>query len=139
MNTWAGGMRGGATGFNSWRRWRRSEAVAQSGLQINDENRERVGIIMGTGVGGVQTLVAQEEVVQNKGVKRVSPLAITMIMPNGAAGMMAIDFGIQGPSSTITTACAAGCDAVGHGMRAIQIRRSGCLSGGRQRVDSDSL
>ncbi len=97
-----------------------NEAIRDANLEINDENRERVGVIIGTGVGGIQTLVSQEHVVLNSGVKRVSPFAITMIMPNGAAGMLAIDYGIHGPSTTITTACAAGNDAVGHAFRSIQ-------------------
>lgn len=97
-----------------------NEAVRQAGLVVTDDNRERIGIFMGTGVGGIQTLVEQEHVVIEKGVRRVSPFAITMIMPNGAAGMIAIDYGIYGPSTTITTACAAGCDAVGHAFRAIR-------------------
>ncbi|MFQ5434253.1 MAG: beta-ketoacyl-ACP synthase II [Anaerolineae bacterium] len=97
-----------------------NEAMTQSGLAITDENRERIGIILGTGVGGIQTLVAQEHVVIEKGVRRLSPFGITMIMPNGAAGMLAIDYGIHGPSLTITTACAAGNDAIGHAFRAIQ-------------------
>lgn len=96
------------------------EAMSHSGLQVNDENRERIGIVMGTGVGGIQTLVEQENTRLRDGLRRLSPFAITMIMPNGAAGMIAIDFGIQGPSPTITTACAAGCDAVGHAFRMIR-------------------
>ncbi len=97
-----------------------NEAMAQARLPITDANRERIGVIVGTGVGGIRTLVEQEHVVIEKGLRRVSPFAITMIMPNGAAGMLAIDYGIQGPTTTITTACAAGNDAVGHAMRAIQ-------------------
>lgn len=97
-----------------------NEAMQQSGLAVNDENRERIGIFFGTGVGGIQTLVDQEHIVLEKGVRRVSPFAITMIMPNGAAGMLAIDYGIQGPSTTITTACASGSDAIGHAFKAIQ-------------------
>ena len=97
-----------------------NEAMAQAKLPITDANRERIGVIVGTGVGGIRTLVEQEHVVIEKGLRRVSPFAITMIMPNGAAGMLAIDYGIQGPTTTITTACAAGNDAVGHAMRAIQ-------------------
>ncbi len=111
------------------------EAMAQSGLQITDENREQIGVIMGTGVGGIQTLVNQEHVVLEKGLRRVSPFAITMIMPNGASGMLAIDYGIHGPSTTITTACAAGCDAIGHAFKAI---RSGelvaALTGGSESI-----
>lgn len=97
-----------------------NEALRHAGLTITDENRERVGIILGTGVGGIQTLVEQEHVVIEKGLRRISPFAITMIMPNGASGMLAIDYGIHGPSTTITTACAAGADAVGHAFKAVQ-------------------
>jgi 3-oxoacyl-[acyl-carrier-protein] synthase II len=96
------------------------EAMAQSGLTITDENRERIGIYLGTGVGGIQTLVEQEHVVIESGLRRLSPFGITMIMPNGAGGMLAIDYGIHGPSPTITTACAAGADAIGHAFRAVR-------------------
>lgn len=96
------------------------EAMAQSGLEITDANRERMGISFGTGVGGIRTLVDQEQTRQERGLNRLSPFGITMIMPSGAAGMIAIDYGIQGPSTTITTACAAGSDAVGHAFRAIR-------------------
>ena len=112
-----------------------SEAMEQSGLQITDENRQRVGIILGTGVGGIQTLVEQDRIVCNQGIRRVSPFSITMIMPNGAAGMLAIDYGMQGPSSTITTACAAGSDAVGHAFRAIQYDEADVmLTGGSESI-----
>ncbi len=96
------------------------EAMAQSGLKITDDNRERIGIILGTGVGGIRTLVEQEKTLHEEGLRRLSPFGITMIMPNGAAGMLAIDYGIQGPSTTITTACAAGNDAIGHAFRAVR-------------------
>ncbi len=97
-----------------------SEAMQQSGLTVTDKNRENIGIFIGTGVGGIQTLVNQEHIVLEKGTRRVSPFAITMIMPNGAAGMLAIDYGIYGPSNTLATACASGSDAIGHAFKAIQ-------------------
>ena len=97
-----------------------NEAMAQADLTITDDNRERIGIILGTGVGGIQTLVEQEHIVLDKGVRRVSPFAITMIMPNGAAGMLAIDYGIHGPTVTVATACASGADAIGHAFKAVQ-------------------
>lgn len=112
-----------------------NEAMQQSGLTITDENRECIGIFFGTGVGGIQTLVEQEHIVLEKGVRRVSPFAITMIMPNGAAGMLAIDFGIHGPSTTITTACASGSDAIGHAFRAIQRGElDAALAGGSETI-----
>lgn len=96
------------------------EAMAQSGLEVTEENSERIGISFGTGVGGLRTLVNQEVVRTDKGLRRLSPFAITMIMPNGAAGMAAIEYGIHGPSTTITTACAAGSDAIGHAFRTVR-------------------
>jgi len=111
------------------------QAMDQSGLEITDGNRERVGIYFGTGVGGIQTLVEQEHLRQEKGVRRMSPFGITMIMPNGAAGMLAIDYGIHGPSTTITTACAAGVDAVGHAFRALRAGDlDAVLSGGSESI-----
>src|SRR5690606_35173350 len=112
--------------------------VRQAGLEVNDENRERMGIFMGTGVGGIQTLVDQEQTRVAKGLRRMSPFGITMIMPNGAAGMLAIDYGIQGPSTTITTACAAGCDAIGYAFRAIRRGELDVvLAGGSESIITD--
>lgn len=111
------------------------EAMAQAQLLINDENRERIGLSIGTGVGGIQTLVAQEHVFLDKGVRRVSPFAITMIMPNGAAGMLAIDYGIHGPSNTVATACASGNDAIGHAFRSIRYGElDAVLTGGSEAI-----
>ena len=112
-----------------------NEAMEQAGLKVTDNNRERMGIVMGTGIGGIRTLVDQEHVRLERGVHRMSPFGITMIMPNGAAGMLAIDYGIHGPSTTITTACAAGCDAIGYAFR--MIRRGeldAVLTGGAESI-----
>lgn len=97
-----------------------AEAMRQSQLPITDDNRDNIGIFMGTGVGGLRTTIEQEHLLLEKGVRRVSPFAVTMIMPNGSAGLLAIDYGIQGPTPTISTACASGNDAIGHAYRAIQ-------------------
>lgn len=97
-----------------------NEAMAQSGLEVTDANRENIGIFIGTGIGGITTLLDQEHKRQTDGARRLSPFGITMIMPNGAAGMLAIDFGIHGPSSTMATACASGLDAIGHAFHAVR-------------------
>lgn len=111
------------------------EAMDQSGLQITDENRERIGIYFGTGVGGILTLLEQEHTLLEKGLRRLSPFGITMIMPNGAAGMLAIDYGIHGPSTTIATACASGTDAIGQAFRAIRRGElDAVLSGGSESI-----
>ncbi len=96
-----------------------NEAMRQAGLTITADNREQVGITLGTGIGGMRTIIEQHGVLHEGGLRRLNPFGITMIMPNGAAGMLAIEYGIYGPSTTITTACAAGNDAVGHAFRAI--------------------
>jgi 3-oxoacyl-[acyl-carrier-protein] synthase II len=112
-----------------------NEAMTQSGMPITDDNRERVGIYIGTGVGGILTLVEQEHVLQEQGLRRLSPFAITKIMPNGAGGMLAIDYGIFGPSTTITTACAAGNDAIGHAFKAIRAGElDAALAGGSEAI-----
>jgi 3-oxoacyl-[acyl-carrier-protein] synthase II len=110
-------------------------AMEDSGLEITDQNRERIGIYIGTGVGGIRTLVNQEHIRQDRGTRRLSPFAIAMIMPNGAAGLLAIDHGIFGPANTIATACAAGSDAIGHAYKAIRFGElDAVLTGG-----SDSI
>lgn len=113
------------------------EAMEQAALAVNDSNRERIGLSIGTGVGGIQTLVDQEHIFLDKGLRRVSPFAITMIMPNGAAGMLAIDYGIHGPSNTVATACASGNDAIGHAYRAIRFGVvDAVLTGGTEAIIS---
>ena len=112
-----------------------NQAMAQSGLEISDENRERVGIVIGTGIGGIQTLIAQEAVLHESGTRRLSPFAIPMIMANGAAGMLAIDYGIQGPSTTIATACASGSDAIGHAFKSIRYGElDAAITGGTESI-----
>ncbi len=111
------------------------EAMQQASLLVAEGDSERMGVYIGTGVGGIQTLVAQEHVVMDKGPRRVSPFAITMIMPNGAAGMLAIEYGIHGPSNTIATACASGNDAIGQAFRAIQYGElDAALAGGTETI-----
>ncbi|MEM8862938.1 MAG: beta-ketoacyl-ACP synthase II [Chloroflexota bacterium] len=98
-----------------------AEAMAQSGLEVTDDNRHRIGVYFGTGVGGVQTLIGTEHTLQSSGHRRVSPFAITMIMPNGSAGLLAIEYGLRGPAMTTTTACAAGSDGIGNGFLAVRM------------------
>ena len=96
------------------------EAMSNSGLEITDENRNNIGIYIGTGIGGIRTLVEQEHKLYDEGIRRLTPFGIAMIMANGAGGMLAIDYGIQGPANTLSTACAAGNDAIGHAFKAIR-------------------
>jgi 3-oxoacyl-[acyl-carrier-protein] synthase II len=112
-----------------------AEAMRQAGPVVNEDNQERIGIILGTGVGGIRTLIQQEATLRDEGLRRVSPFAITMIMPNGAAGMLSIEYGITGPSTTITTACAAGTDAIGHAFKAIRFGElDAVMTGGTESI-----
>jgi 3-oxoacyl-[acyl-carrier-protein] synthase II len=96
------------------------EALAQSGLQITDANRQRIGVIIGSGVGGLLTMETQAHVLEGKGPGRVSPFTVPMMIPNMATGLAAIALGAQGPSSAVATACAAGSNAIGDAFRLLQ-------------------
>ena len=89
------------------------EALAQSGLQINDTNRERTAVVIASAIGGMDAISDALDTLRAEGPRRISPFAIPMLMSNGAAGLTAIDFGIQGPSFSIASACASGADAIG--------------------------
>lgn len=96
------------------------EALSHSGLVISDANRQRIGVIIGSGVGGLLMMESQSHVLKEKGPSRVSPFTVPMMIPNMAAGLVAIALGAQGPSSAVSTACAAGSNAIGDAFRLIQ-------------------
>jgi len=98
------------------------EALAQAGLTIDESNRDRVGILIGTGIGGVGSLLEQAEVMRVRGPERVSPFLVPMMISDSAAGMLAIRFGARGPNMAIATACATGTNALGEA--AAMIRRA---------------
>ncbi len=96
------------------------EALEQSGLKIDDTNRDRVGIVIGTGIGGIGTIMEQAEVMRERGVDRVSPFLVPMMISDSAAGMLAIRVGARGPNMAIATACASGNNAIGDAMETIR-------------------
>ena len=89
------------------------DALASSGLVITESNAGRVGVLVSSAVGGITSL--QDAVITNytEGPRRVSPFLIPMLMPNGAAGMIAIDNQIKGPCFSVASACASGSDGIG--------------------------
>src|SRR5512138_350715 len=89
------------------------EAVATSGLEITEANAGRIGVLVSSAIGGIKSL--QDAVITNytEGPRRVSPFLIPMLMPNGAAGMIAIDHQIKGPCFSVASACASGADGIG--------------------------
>jgi len=96
------------------------EALDHSGLEIDEANRDRVGILIGTGIGGIGTLLEQAEVMRERGPERVSPFLVPMMISDSAAGMLAIRIGARGPNMSIQTACASGNNAIGEAMNMIR-------------------
>lgn len=96
------------------------QALKDAQFEINDLNAEQVGVIIGTGIGGIQVLEEQQEIYLNKGPSRCSPFMIPMMIANMAAGLTAIHTGAKGPNTCPVTACAAGSHAVGDAARLIQ-------------------
>jgi beta-ketoacyl-acyl-carrier-protein synthase II len=89
------------------------EALQSSGLEIDESNAGRIGVLVSSAIGGITSL--QDAVITNytEGPRRVSPFLIPMLMPNGAAGMIAIDHQIKGPCFSVASACASGADGIG--------------------------
>jgi len=97
------------------------QAVADAGLTIDDTNRHRIGVSIGSGVGGLLMMETQAHVLADRGPDRVSPFCVPMMIPNMATGLAAIALGARGPSSAVATACAAGSNAIGDAFRTIQL------------------
>jgi 3-oxoacyl-[acyl-carrier-protein] synthase II len=95
-------------------------AVKDAGLEIDDRNGHRVGVIVGTGLGGLPTIEKYHQVLMERGPSRISPFFIPMLIANLAAGQIAIRFGAKGPNTCIVTACATGAHCIGDSMRAIK-------------------
>jgi len=95
-------------------------ATQMSGISRSDIAGEKTGVVVGTGIGGMETLTDQFETMKVKGPGRVSPFFIPMMIANMAAGQIAIAYGAKGPSSTVVTACAASSNAIGDAFRLLQ-------------------
>lgn len=95
-------------------------AMEDSGLTIDESIAERVGVIIGSGVGGMKTFEDQCRVLMEKGPDRVSPFFIPMMIPNMAAGQVSIMTGARGPNWSAVTACASGTHAIGEAFKIIQ-------------------
>jgi 3-oxoacyl-[acyl-carrier-protein] synthase II len=96
------------------------QALNDASFKITDLNAEQVGVIIGTGIGGIKVLEDQQTINLQKGPSRCSPFMVPMMIANMAAGNVAIQVGAKGPSSCSVTACAAGSNAIGDAFRLIQ-------------------
>jgi len=96
------------------------EAIEQAGLNVNSKNSEKIGVLVGSGVGGLQTVEREKAVLMEKGPQRVSPFLVPMLITNIASAYIAIKYGFRGPNLSISTACATGTHAIGEAFRMIQ-------------------
>ncbi len=96
------------------------EAIEQSGLNVTDENRDRIGVVIGTGIGGIHTMTEQYNILVGRGPDRVSPFMVPMMLADTAAGAVAIHLGIRGPNMAVVTACATGSNAIGEATEMIR-------------------
>ncbi|MFM7551040.1 MAG: beta-ketoacyl-ACP synthase II [Cyanobacteriota bacterium] len=97
------------------------QAVAHAALTLDASNQRRVGVAIGSGVGGLLMMETQAHVLKERGPDRVSPFCVPMMIPNMATGLTAIALGARGPSTAVATACAAGSNAIGDAFRLIQL------------------
>ncbi len=97
-----------------------TEAITKSGLDLDTIDLDRFGVVIGSGVGGIQTLEDQHKVLQKRGARRISPFFVPKMIANIAAGQIAIKFGLRGANYTVVSACSSGSDAIGQAFRKIQ-------------------
>jgi len=95
-------------------------AVQQSGLVIDESNAERVGVLVGSGLGGLETIEKYHTILLEQGTKRISPFFIPMLIVNLAPGHLSMRFGCKGPNSSMVTACATGNHSIGEAFKIIQ-------------------
>lgn len=95
-------------------------AFEDSGLKVTDENRDRIGVIIGTGIGGIDTLYSQTLNYLERGPSRVSPFMIPMMIADTGAAVVALNLGIRGPNMAVVSACATGTNAIGEAVMMIR-------------------
>lgn len=96
-----------------------SEAITHSGLLENGIDRDRVGVVVGSAVGGITTLLKQYDRLNSRGPRRISPFFIPMMLSDTPAATIAIEYGLRGPNMSIVAACATGTNAVGEAFEMI--------------------
>lgn len=97
-----------------------TQAIEQAGLEVNPVNADRIGVVFGTAIGGLETIHQGYETLYEKGAMRVSPLTGAMMLPDMASGQVAITFGVRGPNHCIISACATGNAALGEAAEIIR-------------------
>lgn len=96
------------------------QAIADSGLTFDNGASERTGVIIGSGVGGIASLLEAADIYANRGPRRISPFLIPRMLADSAAGQVAINFGIRGPNMAVVAACATGTNVIGEAAEMIR-------------------
>lgn len=96
------------------------QAITSAGLALDKEDRTRIGVLIGSGIGGLHTIEEEFKVYLEKGPSKLSPFLIPMLIVNEASGQVAINFGLKGPNSCVATACASGSHAIGDAFRILE-------------------
>jgi 3-oxoacyl-[acyl-carrier-protein] synthase II len=111
------------------------QAVEQSQLKIGAANASRIGVIIGVGMGGLDILMQQHDVLRQRGPDRVSPFLVPMMIPDMASGQVAITLGAKGPNFCTTSACASGADGIGVAFEFVKIGAADAMiAGGAEAV-----
>lgn len=95
-------------------------ALKESGLNLDQEDLDRVGVIVSSGIGGIGVIESQKEILMAKGPRRISPFLIPTLIINMAAGMISMRHGLRGPSTSVVTACASGSHSIGDALNVIR-------------------
>jgi len=96
------------------------DAIKDSGLNMDQVDRDRFGVLVGSGIGSLHTIEVEHKIFLEKGPSRLSPFLIPMLIVNGASGQVAIHLGLKGPNSAVATACASGSHAIGDAFKIIE-------------------
>jgi len=96
------------------------QAISNANLIINEDNRDSIGVVVGSGIGGILTIVEQSEVLYTRGTGRITPLLVPMMLVDSAGANIAIDLGMRGPNLAVVTACATGTNTIGEAAEIIR-------------------
>lgn len=115
------------------------QALNDSGLQVTPENEYRIGVVVGTGIGGVATLYSSTSTYLQRGAKSVSPLLVPMMLPDAASGKISMAYGLKGPNFALSTACATGNNCIGEAMEMIRYGRADVILAGSSEAALEEL
>ena len=106
------------------------EALEDAGIEMGSENPDRVGVLIGSGVGGIITITDQHQILLNRGPKRVSPFLVPMMLNDMASGQVSMMIGAKGPNFSTVSACATGADSIGEALELIRRGRADVVIAG---------